>query len=119
MEKDSHDYETKLLATFFAENGLDVDISPPNQTPQNAVRMAIENDVHVICFISLDQKYKSQVTDISNMLITERAESIRIVIGGAIPHSDYDFLYGAGVSLILDPASVEIVMINRLLDLFE
>ncbi len=119
MEKESHDHETKRLASFFAENGFDVDISPPHQTPQQAARMAVENDVHMICFLSPANKYINQVTDLSNALITEGADSIRIVIGGAIPHSDYDLLYGAGVSLILNPAPIDTALINRLLDLFE
>ncbi len=119
MGKDKHDQETKRLAIFFAENGFDVDISPLHQTPQGTARMAIENDVHIICFLSTENKYKNQVTDLTKVLIKEHAESIRIVIGGAIPHSDYDFLYGAGVSLILNSAQIDTVSINRLLDLFE
>jgi methylmalonyl-CoA mutase len=119
MGKDSHDHETKLLFTLFAENGFDVDISPPHQTPRQAARMAIENDAHIICFLSTENNYKNQVTDLSDVLKTEHAESIRIVIGGAIPHSDYDLLYSVGVSLILNSAPIDTVSINRLLDLFE
>ena len=119
MGHDTHDHETKLLVTFFAENGFDVDISPPHQTPQQAARMAIENDVHAICFLSADKKYKKQVTDLSNVLETEQAEGIRIVIGGAIAQSDYDDLYRAGVGLILNTAPMDAISINRLLDLFE
>ena len=119
MGKDSHDHNTKLLVTCFAENGFDVDISPPHQTPQLAARMAAENDVHIICFLSTENRYTNEVADLTKALRAEDAESIRIVIGGAIPHSDYDFLYDAGVNLILNSAPIDTISINRLLDLFE
>ncbi len=119
MGQDSYDQKTRLLAAMFAENGFDVDISPLHQTPQGTARMAIENDVHIICFLSTENKYKSQVTDLTKVLKTEHAESIRIVIGGAIPHADYDFLYGAGVSLILNSTQIDTVSLNRLFDLIE
>jgi len=119
MGKKRHDQNTRLLATIFAETGFDVDISPLHQTPRRTARMAIENDVHIICFLSTGKNHKKQVTELAKVLKAENAENIRIVIGGAIPRSDYKFLYGAGVDLILNSVPADRAEINQLLDLFE
>ena len=119
MGKKKLDHDTKLLATFFAESGFDVDISPLHQTPRGTARMAIENDVHAICFLSTENRHESLVTDLVKVLKAEQSESIRIVMGGAIPRSDYKFLYGAGVDLILNSMPADRAAINQLLDLFE
>ena len=119
MGQKNHDHDTKQLATFFAEAGFDVDISPLNQTPRGTARMAIENDVHAICFLSTENRHKSLITDLIKVLKAEQAENIRIVMGGAIPRSDYKFLHGAGVDLILGAVPTDRATINRLLDLFE
>jgi methylmalonyl-CoA mutase len=119
MDKKSHDHDTRLMAAFFAESGFDVDISPPHQTPRGTARMAIENDVHVICFLSTENKHKHLVSDLAKALEAEEAENIKIVIGGAIPRSDDNFLNDAGVDLILDSVPVNRTAINQLLNLFE
>jgi len=119
MGKKSHDHDIKLLATFFAESGFDVDISPLHQTPRGTARMAIENDVHLICFLSTENRHKSLITDLVEVLKAEQAENVRIVMGGAVPRSDYKFLYGAGVDLVLSSVPTDRATINRLLDLFE
>jgi len=119
MGKKSHDRDTRLLATFFAELGFDVDISPLHQTPRGTARMAIENDVHVICFLSIENTHKIQITNLVQDLKAEHAENVRIVMGGVIPRSDYKFLYGAGVDLILSSVPADKAEINKLLDLFE
>ena len=119
MGKKKHDKQTKMLAALLAETGFDVDISPLRQTPQGTARMAVENDVHIICFLSHRNMHKRLVTDLAKVLKEEQAENIRIVIGGAIPQSDYDFLKDAGVGLILNSETVDDVSINRLLDLCE
>ncbi len=118
MGKRSHDRDTRLLATLFAGSGFDVDISPLHQTPRGTARMAIENDVHVICFLSTENRHKSLITGLAKKLKAENAENIKIVIGGAIPQSDYDFLYGAGVDQILNSARIDMEAIKQLLDLF-
>jgi methylmalonyl-CoA mutase len=118
MGKKSHDHDTRLLATFFAESGFDVDISPLHQTPRGTARMAIENDVHAICFLSTENRHKNLGTDLAKVLEAEQAENVRIVMGGAIPRSDYKFLYGAGVDLILRSLPADRDAINQLLDLF-
>jgi methylmalonyl-CoA mutase len=119
MGKKNHDHDTKLLTTFFAESGFDVDISPLHQTPRRTARMAIENDVHVICFLSTENNHKKLVTDLVRVLKAEQSDNIRIVMGGTIPRSDYKFLYGAGVNLIISSVPADKAAINRLLDLFE
>jgi len=119
MGKKRLDQNTRLLATIFAETGFDVDISPLHQTPRSTARMAIENDVHMICFLSTENNHKKLATELAKVLEAENAENIRIVIGGAIPRSDYDFLYGAGVNHILNSALIDTEAVNRLLDLFE
>ena len=119
MGKNRHDQDTRLLATNFAETGFDVDISPLHQTPRGTARMAVENDVHIICFLSTENNHKKLVTELAKVLKAEKAENIRIVIGGAIPRSDNKFLYGAGVDLILSSVSADRAAINQLLDLFQ
>lgn len=119
MGKKNHDQDIKLLATIFAEMGFDVDISPLRQTPLGTARMAIENDDHVICFLSMENKHNNLVADLTKMLKSEGAENIRIVIGGAIPRMDYDSLYSAGANLILYSGAVDEAVVNRLLDLFD
>jgi len=119
MGKKRLDQDTRLVATLFAEKGFDVDISPLHQTPRGTARMAIENDVHIICFLSTENNHKKLVTELSEVLKAENAENIRIVIGGAIPRSDYDFLKSAGVDQILDSARIDTEAVNRLLNLFE
>ena len=119
MGKKSHDHDTRLLATFFAESGFDVDISPLHQTPRGTARMAIENDVHLICFLSTENKHKSLGADLVKVLKEGQAENVRIVMGGAIPRSDHKFLYGVGVDLILSSVPADRAAINQLLDLFE
>jgi len=119
MGKKRLDQNTRLLATIFAETGFDVDISPLHQTPRRTARMAIENDVHIICFFITVNKHNELVTELVKALKAENAENIRIVIGGAIPRSDYKFLYGAGVDLILNSVPADKGEINELLNLFE
>ena len=119
MDNKSHDHGTKLMAAFFAESGFDVDISPSHQTPRGTARMAIENDVHVICFLSTENRHKHQVSDLAKALEAEEAENVKIVIGGAISRSDYKLLNDAGVDLILGSVPVNRTTINQLLNLFE
>jgi methylmalonyl-CoA mutase len=115
----AYDHDTKFLATIFAETGFDVDISPRRQTPQAIARMAIENDVHVICLFSNANSHKILIADLVKMLDAEHADNIKIVIGGSIPRSDYKFLYDVGVDMILRSVPADPATINQLLDLFE
>jgi methylmalonyl-CoA mutase len=81
--------------------------------------MAIENDVHIICFLSIENNHKELVMELARALKAEQAENIRILVGGAIPRSDYDFIYSAGVDQILNSVRIDKEAVNRLLDLFE
>jgi methylmalonyl-CoA mutase len=81
--------------------------------------MAIENDVHIICFLSTENKHKQLVMELAKELQAEQAENVRIAVGGAIPRSDYKFLYAAGVDLILSSVQANEGEINQLLDLLE
>ena len=119
MGQKRQDQNTRQLSTLFAETGFDVDISPLHQTPRGTARMAIENDVHIICFLSTENNHKKLVTELAKVLMAEKAENIRIVIGGAIPQSDYDFLYGAGVDQLLNSVQIDTEAVKQLLDLFE
>ena len=119
MGRQNHDHDTKLLAAFFAESGFDVDISPLNQTPRGTARMAVENDDHLICFLSTDNQHKRLVAGMVKELKLQHAADVRIVMGGAIPESDHPFLYGAGASLILNSMPADRTKINLILDLFE
>ena len=115
----SHDQDYRLLASLLAEAGFDVDISPLHQTPPGTARMAIENDVHIICFLCTGADHIKLVTHLVRVLKAENAGNIRIVIGGAIPRSDYDFLFDAGVDQILNSVQIDTAAVNRILDLFE
>ena len=119
MGQKNHDHDTKQLAAIFAEAGFDVDISPLHQTPRHTVRMAIENDVHLICFLSTENQHKSLITDMAKELKAVHTENVRIIMGGDIPRSDYKFLYGAGADLILSSLPADRTAINQLLDLFD
>ena len=119
MGKKRHNQDTRRLATIFAETGFDVDISPLHQTARGTARMAIENDVHIICFLSIENNHKELVMELARALKAEQTENIRILVGGAIPRSDYDFIYSAGVDQILDSVRIDKEAVNRLLDLFE
>ena len=119
MGKENHDHDTKLLAALFAEAGFDVDISPLHQTPRGTARMANENDVHVICFLSPEKRHKIMIADLTKALKSERAENVKVIMGGAIPRNDYKLLYDTGVDLILNSVPADETEINKLLDLLE
>ena len=119
MDNKSHDHGTRLMAAFFAESGFDVDISPSHQRPGGTARMAIENDVHVICFLSTENRHKHLVSDLAKALEAEEAENVKIVIGGAISRSDDKFLSDAGIDLMLGSVPLNRTAINQLLNLFE
>jgi methylmalonyl-CoA mutase len=107
------------VLSFFAETGFDVDVSPMHQAPQRPARMTTENDVHVICFLSVMNRHKELVYELAQSLKAEDGEDIRLVIGGSVPKSDYELLYRAGVALILESGAVDIELMNRLIDVLE
>ncbi len=105
MGQDGHDRGIKVVATAFADLGYDVDISPMFQTPQEAAKMAIENDVHVVGASSLAAGHKTLVPELIKALKEKGAEDILVVVGGVIPPGDYKFLYEAGVVGIFGPGT--------------
>ncbi len=105
MGQDGHDRGAKVIATAFADIGFDVDVGPLFQTPAEAAREAIENDVHIIGVSSLAAGHKTLIPQLIAELKKEGAGEIMVVCGGVIPAQDYDFLYEAGVSAIFGPGT--------------
>jgi methylmalonyl-CoA mutase len=119
MGQDGHDRGIKVVATAFADMGFDVDISPMFQTPEEAARMAIENDVHVVGVSSLAAGHKILVPELIESLKKQGGEEILVVAGGIIPPADYEFLYSAGVSKIFGPGSIVTESANQVLNALE
>ncbi len=105
MGQDGHDRGAKVIATAFADLGFDVDVGPLFQTPEEAAREAIENDVHVIGISSLAAGHKVLVPALSKALKEQGADDIVIICGGVIPQQDYEFLRNAGASAIFGPGT--------------
>jgi len=105
LGQDGHDRGAKVIATAFADIGFDVDIGPLFQTPEEAARQAIENDVHVVGVSSQAAGHRTLVPALLAELAKAGAGDIVVVCGGVIPPQDYDMLLKAGVSAIFGPGS--------------
>ena len=105
MGQDGHDRGAKVIATSFADIGFDVDIGPLFQTPAEAVKQAIENDVHIIGVSSLAAGHKTLVPQVVEELAKYGREDILVIVGGVIPEQDYDFLWKTGVAGIFGPGT--------------
>ncbi|MAT52409.1 MAG: methylmalonyl-CoA mutase [Porticoccaceae bacterium] len=105
MGQDGHDRGAKVIATAFADIGFDVDISPMFQTPEEAARQAVENDVHIVGASSLAAGHKTLVPQLIEALKKEGADDILVICGGVIPPQDYDVLRAAGVAAIYGPGT--------------
>ncbi len=105
MGQDGHDRGAKIIATAFADIGFDVDVGPLFQTPEEAAREAIENDVHVIGISSQAAGHKTLVPELIEELKKQGAEDIMVVCGGVIPQQDYEFLFGKGVAAVYGPGT--------------
>ncbi len=105
LGQDGHDRGAKVIATGFADLGYDVDIGALFQTPEEAVKQAVENDVHVIGISSQAAAHKTLVPQLLQLLEKEGASDIAVVVGGIIPQKDYDFLLRAGASAIFGPGT--------------
>ncbi len=105
MGQDGHDRGIKVVATAYADIGFDVDISPMFQSPQEAARMAVENDVHVVGVSSLAAGHKTLVPELIKALQQEGGKEILVVVGGVIPPKDYGFLFAAGVTAVFGPGT--------------
>ncbi len=119
MGQDGHDRGIKVIATAFADLGFDVDISPMFQTPEEAARMAIENDVHVVGASSLAAGHRALVPQLIENLKKEGGEDILVVVGGVIPPADYDFLHNAGAVGVFGPGTVVTDAANKVLNALE
>lgn len=106
MGQDGHDRGQKVIATAFVDLGFDVDIGPLFQTPEEAARQAVENDVHIIGASSLAAGHLTLVPQLRQALEDEGRGDIMIVVGGVIPPQDYDALKEAGASAIFGPGTV-------------
>ncbi|MBQ0072572.1 MAG: methylmalonyl-CoA mutase [Prevotella sp.] len=120
MGQDGHDRGAKVCATGYADCGFDVDMGPLFQTPAEAAREAVENDVHIVGVSSLAAGHKTLIPALFEELKKLGREDIMVIAGGVIPAQDYDFLYQAGVAAIFGPgtpiAKSAVEMMKILLD---
>lgn len=105
MGQDGHDRGAKVVSSGYADIGFDVDIGPLFQTPAEAARQAVENDVHVLGVSSLAGGHKTLVPQVIGELKKLGREDIMVIVGGVIPAQDYDFLYRSGVVGIFGPGT--------------
>ena len=117
MGQDGHDRGAKVVATGYADCGFDVDMGPLFQTPAEAARQAVENDVHILGVSSLAAGHKTLVPQVIEELKKLGREDIIVVAGGVIPAQDYDFLYRAGVAAIFGPGTRIPVSAIRMLEI--
>ncbi len=106
MGQDGHDRGAKVVATGYADIGFDVDMGPLFQTPEEAAKQAVENDVHCLGVSSLAAGHKTLVPKVIEELKKLGREDIMVTVGGVIPPQDYDFLYKAGAACIFGPGTV-------------
>jgi methylmalonyl-CoA mutase len=105
LGQDGHDRGAKVVATAFADLGFDIDMGPLFQTPEEAARQAIENDVHAIGVSSLAAGHKTLLPTLVQALKDQGAHDIIVFAGGVIPAQDYDYLYNAGAKAIFGPGT--------------
>ncbi|MDY0077313.1 MAG: methylmalonyl-CoA mutase [Bacteroidales bacterium] len=117
MGQDGHDRGAKVVATGYADIGFDVDIGPLFQTPAEAARQAAENDVHILGVSSLAAGHKTLVPQVIEELAKLGREDIMVIVGGVIPHQDYQYLYDAGAIAIFGPGTVITEAAIKMLDI--
>ena len=105
MGQDGHDRGAKVVATGYADLGFDVDIGPLFQTPAEAAKQAVENDVHILGVSSLAAGHKTLVPEVLDELRKNGREDIMVIVGGVIPKQDYDFLFEAGATAVFGPGT--------------
>ena len=105
MGQDGHDRGAKVVATGYADVGFDVDIGPLFQTPAEAAKQAMENDVHILGVSSLAAGHKTLVPQVIAELKKYGREDIMVIVGGVIPHQDYEFLFDAGAVAVFGPGT--------------
>ena len=117
MGQDGHDRGAKVVATGYADIGFDVDIGPLFQTPAEAARQAVENDVHALGVSSLAAGHKTLVPQVIDELKRLGREDIMVIVGGVIPHQDYQYLYDAGAVAIFGPGTIISEAAIKMLDI--
>jgi len=117
MGQDGHDRGAKVVSTAYADIGFDVDIGPLFQTPEEAARQAVENDVHILGVSSLAAGHKTLIPQVIDELKRRGREDIMVIAGGVIPHQDYDYLYKSGVVAIFGPGSSISVAAIKILEI--
>jgi len=117
MGQDGHDRGAKVVATSFADLGFDVDMGPLFQTPKEAAKQAVENDVHILGISSLAAGHKTLVPAVMEELKALGREDILIIVGGVIPAQDYDYLYDRGVAGIFGPGTAIAKAAKSILDI--
>ena len=105
MGQDGHDRGAKVVATGYADVGFDVDIGPLFQTPSEAAKQAVENDVHILGVSSLAAGHKTLVPQVIEELKKYGREDIMVIVGGVIPAQDYQFLFDAGAVAVFGPGT--------------
>ena len=105
MGQDGHDRGAKVVATGYADVGFDVDIGPLFQTPQEAAKQAVENDVHILGVSSLAAGHKTLVPQVIEALKNHGREDIMVIVGGVIPKQDYQYLFDAGAVAVFGPGT--------------
>lgn len=106
LGQDGHDRGAKVVATALADLGFDIDIGPLFQTPQEAAKQAVENDVHAVAMSSLAAGHKTLLPQLRDELKRLGREDIILICGGVIPAQDYEFLMANGASAIFGPGTV-------------
>ncbi|RXG23590.1 methylmalonyl-CoA mutase [Leeuwenhoekiella aequorea] len=123
MGQDGHDRGAKVVATGYADVGFDVDIGPLFQTPKEAAKQAVENDVHILGISSLAAGHKTLVPQVIKELKRLDREDIMVIVGGVIPRKDYQFLFDTGAVAVFGPGSkisdAAISILNILMQSFE
>jgi methylmalonyl-CoA mutase len=105
MGQDGHDRGAKVVATGYADLGFDVDIGPLFQTPEEAAKQAVENDVHILGVSSLAAGHKTLLPAVIEELKNYGREDIMVIVGGVIPKQDYQFLYDTGAVAVFGPGT--------------
>lgn len=120
MGQDGHDRGAKVVATGYADVGFDVDIGPLFQTPKEAAKQAVENDVHILGISSLAAGHKTLVPQVIQELKNYERDDIMVIVGGVIPKQDYQFLFDAGAIAVFGPGTkiseTAITILDILLD---
>ena len=119
LGQDGHDRGAKVIATGYADIGFDVDMGPLFQTPEEAARQAVENDVHIIGVSSLAAGHKTLVPQVVKALRDMGREDIMVIVGGVIPGQDYQQLYDAGAVAVFGPGTPVSQCAIRMLELLE